>query len=167
MPNLGDQYRKSVEMARMLGLPEPVRPMRRRQAMPPIPQQARQRARKVAQSRAGGTAALAERLWGKLKYGQASAGEGMIPYAQVPASIRDKIELKAPPVGWDPNTLEPDELALLNRLQTIGQGDREQMQVTPADVERQARQAAYNERQQKLAQLQEAERLAYEQRRNM
>lgn len=66
---------------------------------------------------------LIRSLLGKMQFGIGVPGEGNIPYNALPQSLKQQIDpmLGAPPLGWDPASLRPRELELLQNLQKMGQ----------------------------------------------
>lgn len=99
---------------------------------PPVPAVARGAAGRARQARAEmserGTEEVAQSLFKKLIVGGGSvrgdvSGGNIVAYSEIPKAIRDRIPMKAPPIGWDVSELSPAELELLTKMRYVGYRD--------------------------------------------
>lgn len=102
---------------------------RARQQMPATPSVARGAAKR-ARARARGKgqpqrtpADVVSSLFAKAIEGAERPGPGIVPYTAIPEAVRAKTDpvFDAPVVGWDPAQLDPEELAMLDRMVAMRQ----------------------------------------------
>jgi len=178
MPDLADElqrYQQAQRMARDLGMPPPERPRRRARSelrMPEVPGPARgafKRFQAQRQAGGGGVNAVAQSLFGKLRYMPENAplgsqpSENLISYVSIPEEVRKSIPMQGQkPLGWDPKQLDPKEHSLLQHLVSKGApaqtpiSDDERARILRIS-EQQKRAQLQAERARKLRMIQEAE----------
>lgn len=79
-------------------------------------------------------ASVAQNLFGGLVYGTDLPGEGMIPFASLPEDVRKGVKLPAPPIGWNPDKLGDQELALLQALMRRSETERGANTLRPNEI---------------------------------
>lgn len=129
---LKQQQRQQQQQA----MPSPVRQASRPVQPPPEQQPTNGQSPSGEGGKVDRWAEVAARLWAKAIPAEvevapgvksyARPGEGIISYGDIPTSVTSKIKIDKPVLGWDPNSLEPDEKFLLNYLVSMRQKERAQ-----------------------------------------